>query len=104
MVKISPSHPAGVLVHTAVRLSAIVSLLAPLGPRWPIYTVALPAGPGSAYSTSPDSQKIESLTQNTKSYIQYDKGADEAGETDLTVQWRVSWRCKDISSASKTVM
>ena len=50
-----PSHPAAILVHTAVRLSAIVSSLAPLGPRRPIYRVALPAGPGPAYSTNPDS-------------------------------------------------
>ena len=74
-------------MHTAVRLSAIVSSLAPLGPRQPIYTVSLPAGPGPAYSTSPDSHKIESLTQNTK---QYDKGVDGAEEKQV-LQYSDMW-------------
>ena len=74
------------LVHTAVCLSAIVRSPAPLGPRWPTYTVALPAGPEPAYSTNPDTHKIESLTQNTKLYPIWQRSRWSRGETDLTVQ------------------
>lgn len=83
VVKIFFSHPAVDLVHTAVRLSAIVSWLAPLSPRRPIYTVALPAGTGPGYSTRFDSHKIESLTQNTKLYPIWQRGT---WRRDLAVQ------------------
>lgn len=101
MVKIFFSHPAVDLVHTAVRLSAIVSWLAPLSPRRPIYTVALPAGTGPGYSTRFDSHKIESLTQNTKLYPIWQRGT---WRRDLAVQWCVGWECKDPSALTKTVV
>lgn len=62
-VELSPSCPAGVLVHSAVLLSAMVSSPAPHGPKWPIWTVALPAGPESATEFTPWAR--------TLNYIQY---------------------------------
>ena len=101
VVKISFSHPAVDLVHTAVCLSAIVSWLAPLGPRRPIYTVALPAGTGPGYSTRFDCHKIESLTQNTKLYPKWQRGT---WSRDLAVQWCVGWECKDPPALTETVV
>lgn len=88
--KALPLTSGCILVHTAVCLSAIVSLLAPLGPRWPTYTVALPAGPRLAYSTSSDRHKIESLTQNTKLYPIWQRSRWSRGEMDLTADWWVA--------------
>lgn len=88
--KALPLTSGCILVHTAVCLSAIVSLLAPLGPRWPTYTVALPAGPRLAYSTSSDRHKIESLTQNTKLYPIWQRSRWSRGEIDLTADWWVA--------------
>lgn len=88
--KALPLTSGCILVHTAVCLSAIVSLLAPLGPRWPTYTMALPAGPRLAYSTSSDRHKIESLTQNTKLYPIWQRSRWSRGEMDLTADWWVA--------------